>query len=65
MANQNIAALRSQTERLVAEAEAMSKEATNQLNVLKERVKQNRPLMERVHRQFKGAPSLLWENLKP
>ena len=52
------------TDRLLKEADQVAIGAMEHLRILRERVKANRPLMERAQRQF-GFRNLLWENLKP
>lgn len=52
------------TDRLQKEADQIALRAKEHLRILRERVKANRPFMEKAQRQF-GLRAPLWENLKP
>ena len=64
MAKSEIKNLLDKTEWLLAEADRAAVRAGDQLKLLKERVRLNRPIMERAERQF-GRRPMLWEALKP
>jgi hypothetical protein len=52
------------TNQLLKEADQVAVGAMEHLRILRQRVKANRPLMEKAQRQF-GLRHLLWEDLKP
>lgn len=64
MTSQKANRMLERTDRLLKEADQVAIGAMEHLHILRERVKANRPLMERAQRQF-GFRNLLWEDLKP
>lgn len=52
------------TDRLLKEADQVAAGAMEHLRILRERVRANRPQMEKAQRQF-GFRNLLWDKMKP